>query len=241
MGVRRFMNWEDAGIVLKYRTYSEKQLIASVFTQQRGRVDGMITRTKSAMPQPGDIVTVIQKARLEQHLGTLKIETKQSHSSLQFCDSTRVYALKTMLEILGSLLPEHHPYLNLWDKVNETLQLFYDPLQAIKAYCLFEVSLLEELGFGLSLTSCAVTGSTEKLTHVSPKTGCAVCYEAALPYIDRLLTLPDFLVNKDCEPTQADFVNSLTLTGHFLVNHAAHHKPLPVARQELMQTLKKSR
>ncbi len=233
-----FMNWEDTGIVLKYRTYSEKQLIASVFTQQRGRVDGMITRTKSSMPQPGDIVTVIQKARLEQHLGTLKIETKQSHSSLQFCDSTRVYALKTMLEILGSLLPEHHPYLNLWNKVNETLQLFYDPLKAIKAYCLFEVLLIEELGFGLSLDSCAVTGGTEKLTHVSPKTGCAVCYEAALPYIDRLLTLPEFLINKNCEPTEADFVNSLLLSGHFLVHHASHHKPLPVARQELIQKLR---
>ena len=233
-----FMNWEDTGIVLKYRTYSEKQLIASVFTQQRGRVDGMITRTKSAMPQPGDLCSVYQKARLEQHLGTFKLETKQSHSSLQFCDALRVYALKTMLEMLGSLLPEHHPYLNLWNKANETLQLFYHPSEAIKAYCFFEVLLIEELGFGLSLDSCAVTKSLENLTHVSPKTGCAVCYEAALPYINRLLVLPDFLINKNCAPTKLDFVNSLLLTGHFLVNHASHHKSLPIARQELMQKLR---
>lgn len=232
------MNWEDSGIVLKYRSYSEKQLIASVFTQQRGRVDGMVTRTKSAMPQPGDVVSVNQKARLEQHLGTLKLETKQSHSSLQFCDATRVYALKTMLEMLGVLLPEHHPYQNLWNKVNETLQLFYQPTEAIKAYCLFEVLLIEELGFGLSLDSCAVTGTTKNLTHVSPKTGCAVCYETALPYIDKLLTLPEFLINKNCEAEEADFVNALLLTGHFLVHHASHHKSLPTARQELLQKLR---
>lgn len=232
------MNWEDSGIVLKYRTYSEKQLIASVFTQQRGRVDGMVTRTKSAMPQPGDLVSVNQKARLEQHLGTLKLETKQSHSSLQFCDATRVYALKTMLEMLGILLPEHHPYLNLWDRVNETLQLFYRPTEAIKAYCLFEVLLIEELGFGLSLDSCVVTGATKNLTHVSPKTGCAVCYEAALPYIDRLLTLPEFLINKNYKPNESDFINALLLTGHFLIHHASHHRPLPVARQELIQKLR---
>lgn len=234
------MNWEGTGIVLKYRTYSEKQLIASVFTRQRGRVDGMITRVKSAMPQPGDICLVHQKARLEQHLGTLKLETKQSHSSLQFCDATRVYALKSMLELLGTLLPEHHPYTNLWKKVEETLQLFYKQGEAIKAYCLFEVLLVEELGFGLSLNVCAVTGGTKNLTHVSPKTGCAVCYDAALPYIERLLVLPDFLINNQSSPAESDYVNSLLLTGHFLVHYASHHKPLPLARQELLQKLRSS-
>ncbi len=232
------MNWEDTGIVLKYRTYSEKQLIASIFTKQRGRVDGMVTRTKAALPQSGDLCAVHQKARLEQHLGTLKLETKKSHSSLQFCEATRVYALKSMLELLGLLLPEHHPYLNLWEKVDETLQLFYSQEEAIKAYCLFEVLLLEELGFGLSLGACVATGVTESLTHVSPKSGGAVCYEAALPYINKLLVLPSFLINKDHVPTHADYVNSLLLTGYFLENHASHHKSLPLARQELVQKLR---
>lgn len=234
------MNWEDTGIVLKYRTYSEKQLIASIFTRQRGRVDGMVTRTKAALPQSGDLCTVHQKARLEQHLGTLKLETKKSHSSLQFCEATRVYALKSMLELLGLLLPEHHPYINLWERVDETLQLFYSQEEAIRAYCLFEVSLLEELGFGLSLSACVATGVTENLTHVSPKSGGAVCYEAALPYINRLLELPNFLINTHNKPTQSDYVKALLLTGYFLEHHASHHKPLPLARQELVQRLKLS-
>lgn len=232
------MNWEDTGIVLKYKTYSEKKLIASVFTKQRGRVDGMINRGKLSLSQPGDLCIVHQKARLEQHLGTLKLETKQSHSSLQFCDATRVYALKSMLELLGTLLPEHHPYPNLWEKVEETLQLFYKQGEAIKAYCLFEVLLVEELGFGLSLNVCAVTGGTKNLTHVSPKTGCAVCYEAALPYINKLLVLPNFLINKDHVVKESDYVNSLLLTGHFLAHYASHHKSLPLARQELIQKLR---
>lgn len=232
------MNWDDKGIVLKYKPYSEKHLITSVFTQQRGRVDGMITRTRSTLPQPGDLVTVYRKARLEQHLGTLKLETIKSHSSLQFCDTVRVYALKTMLEILNTLLPEHHPYPRLWGQINETLAFFYNSLEAIKAYCLFEVLLLEELGFGLSLNSCAVTGTTEQLTHVSPNTGCAVCYDTALPYISKLLVLPKFLINRNVYPTELDYINALLLTGHFLVHHASHHKSLPIVRQELIQYLK---
>lgn len=232
------MHWEDTGIVLRYRTYSEKQFIASIFTKQRGRVDGMITRTKTSFPQPGDICAVHHKARLESHLGTLKLETKQSHSSLQFCEAARIFAFKSLLELLAMLLPERHPYPTLWDKVDKTLQLFYQKDNAINAYCTFELLLLEELGFGLSLKSCVATGTTENLTHVSPKTGGAVCYEAALPYIDKLLVLPKFFIEEESIPTELDYVNALLLTGHFLSHYATHHKALPLSRQELLQKLK---
>ncbi len=232
------MNWQDTGVVLRYRIYSEKQLIVSVFTQERGRIDGMITRTKACLPQPGDLVSVSVKARLEQHLGTIKLETKQSHSSLQFSDSTRVYALKTMLEMLGVLLPENHPYINLWDEINKTMSSFYQKEVAIRAYCVFEVSLIEELGFGLSLKTCAVTGKRENLTHVSPKTGCAVCFEIALPYLNKLLILPEFLINEESAAKESDYLNSLMLTGHFLTNHIAHNRVLPLVRQELIQKLR---
>ena len=134
------MQWEDSGIVLRYRSYSEKQLIASIFTQHHGRVDGMVMRTKSSLPQPGDFVKLQRKARLEQHMGTLKLETKQSHSSLQFCESTRVYALKSMLEMLSTLLPENHPYEKLWQYTNETILSFYNFNEALKAYCLLVVA-----------------------------------------------------------------------------------------------------
>lgn len=232
------MNWEDIGIVLRYKTYSEKQLIASVFTRQHGRVDGMVTRSKSSLPQLGDICVIHQKARLENHLGTLKLETKHSHSSLQFCESTRIFAFKSILELLVLLLPEHHPYPALWEKVEHTLRLFYQKEEALKAYCLFEVVLLEELGFGLSLNHCVATGTTENLTHVSPKTGGAVCNEAAQPYINRLLVLPGFLLDASQTPGDLDLLNSLLLTGHFLAHHASHHKPLPFVRQELLKKLR---
>ncbi|MEI6188334.1 MAG: DNA repair protein RecO [Alphaproteobacteria bacterium] len=233
------MQWEDSGIVLRYRSYSEKQLIASIFTQHHGRVDGMVMRTKSSLPQPGDFVKLQRKARLEQHMGTLKLETKQSHSSLQFCESTRVYALKSMLEMLSTLLPENHPYEKLWQYTNETILSFYNFNEALKAYCLFEVMLVEELGFGLSLDECAVTGSSDNLSHVSPKTGRAVCYEAAKPYITKLLPLPKFLLDQNNNPiTATDYVHALQLTGHFLLNHASHNRPLPIERSELLLKLK---
>jgi DNA repair protein RecO (recombination protein O) len=173
-------------------------------------------------------------------MGSLKLETKQSHSSLQFCESTRVYALKSMLEILGTLLPEHHPYEKLWQCTNETILSFYNFNEALKAYCFFEVVLIEELGFGLSLNECAVTGSFDNLSHVSPKTGRAVCHEVAKPYIAKLLPLPNFLVDKNNDQiTATDYTQALQLTGYFLLHHVTHNRPLPIERSELLQKLKK--
>ena len=58
----------------------------------------------------------------------------------------------------------------------------------------FEMHLLNELGFGLELDACAVTGTHEELIYVSPKSGRAVSRQAGAPWRDKLLRLPAFLM-----------------------------------------------
>jgi DNA repair protein RecO (recombination protein O) len=75
--------------------------------------------------------------------------------------------------------------------------------------------LLAELGFGLALDACVVTGARDDLTFVSPKSGGAVSRGAAFGYEARLLPLPRFLV----EGGEADWDGifaGLAITGHFL-------------------------
>ena len=43
-----------------------------------------------------------------------------------------------------------------------------------ETYVRFELLLLQELGFALDLDRCAVTGATDDLAYVSPRTGRAV-------------------------------------------------------------------
>jgi DNA repair protein RecO (recombination protein O) len=98
----------------------------------------------------------------------------------------------------------------------------------------WETVLLADLGFGLDLTSCAVTGSTEGLGFVSPKTGRAVTAEGAGMWSTRLLRLPPFLTGA-LESGPVDWHDGLRLTGHFLARDVfgARHRPLPMARQML--------
>jgi DNA repair protein RecO (recombination protein O) len=98
--------------------------------------------------------------------------------------------------------------------------------------------LLEDLGFGLDLTQCAVTGVQDNLSFVSPKTGRAVSDGAAEPYRDRLLKLPRFLTPEDGAVVPNDLVDGLALTGFFLERVAQEHSAvLPQARARFAERL----
>ena len=94
--------------------------------------------------------------------------------------------------------------------------------------------MLSELGYGLDLSVCTVTGRTDGLAYVSPKTGRAVTEAGAGAWADKLLPLPDFLVGAG-KPDLIGWRDGLRLTGHFLARDAfGHlHRPLPLARAML--------
>ena len=105
-------------------------------------------------------------------------------------------------------------------------------------YVRFEVALLAELGFGLDLSACAVTGATDDLAFVSPRSGRAVSRAGAGGYAPRLLPLPPFLLGKAA--ADLDQVrDGLRLTGAFLRRHIfdASERPVPAARERFASWL----
>ena len=113
-----------------------------------------------------------------------------------------------------------------------------DPRWA-ETYVRFELLLLQELGFALDLASCAVTGATDDLAYVSPRTGRAVARGAVGDLAARLLPLPPFLV-ADVPATEADLRAGLRLSGHFLARQALApaDKTLPAVRERLLALLR---
>ena len=136
------------------------------------------------------------------------------------------------------LLPERDPHDRLLGRV--VILLDRTGVENLGAgLARFELMLLEELGFGLDLSSCAVTGATTSLTHVSPKSGRAVSAEAAAPYAERLLALPAFLIDEDAPAMPADIAAAFALTGFFLDRHvwAARGIDPPATRDPLVEGL----
>jgi DNA repair protein RecO (recombination protein O) len=105
-------------------------------------------------------------------------------------------------------------------------------------YVRWEAGLLDELGFGLDLSHCAATGTTDDLIYVSPRSGRAVSRDGGAAYAERLLKLPAFLLaSQNAEPSPADIVAGLKLTSYFLLDRVLqpHGKELPRARLGLQE------
>jgi DNA repair protein RecO (recombination protein O) len=172
------------------------------------------------MLQPGNSVTAVWRARLDEHLGTYVIEGTRLRAATVLASSHAVYGV-THLASLARLLPERDPHQDIYDMLDRTLNDFDDIGEAAAHLIKFELAMLTELGFGLALDNCAVTGETTDLIYVSPKSGGAVSRTAGEPWRDRLLRLPRFLRQGEVQGdlTDEDLQDGFRLTGLFLLRH----------------------
>lgn len=235
------MQWSGEGLIIGVRRHGETSVIAEIMAAGRGRQLGLVRGGRSQklapMLQPGNSVIATWRARLEDHLGTFALEPLQSRAAALILDRRRLYLAEVLCEHLH-LLPERDPHDRLLGMALELLDADESPAVVGRGLAEFELVLLDELGFGLDLTSCAATGVTEELAFVSPKSGRAVSRAAAEPYLDRLLRLPAFLI-EGTTPQAGDIADALRLTGHFLDLHVwmARNIDPPAMRDGLVRLL----
>ncbi len=235
------MEWSGEGLIIGVRRHGETSVIAEVMVEGRGRNHGLVRGGRStklaATLQPGNSVQLTWRARLEEHLGTFNLELTDARAAGLIVDRTRLYACQLLCDHLR-LLPERDPHDRLLGLTINVLDGGLSGIDLGVALARFELILLDELGFGLDLSSCAVTGTTRGLSHVSPKSGRAVSLEAAGPYMDRLFVLPAFLL-RDAPATADDVAAAFSLTGYFLDRHvwAARQLDPPATRAALVEIL----
>jgi len=178
-------------------------------------------RSRAMQPvlQPGNRVEAVWRARLDEHLGDLKLEPVRLRAAKLMETATAVYGVQAMGALLR-LLPERDPHPHLFDALDIILDTMDDPADAGELFVRFELAVLNDLGYGLDLTECAATGVRENLTYVSPKSGRAVCGEAGAPYADRMLALPAFLAEGAKPAADRDSMEAaFRLTQFFLHRH----------------------
>lgn len=236
------MEWSDEGTIIGVRRHGESAVILEVMTRDRGRHLGLVRGGRSAKQQPvlqpGNAVALTWRARLDEHLGEYKVELLASHAARLIAAPVALYGLGTIAALLR-LLPERDPHPGLHEALSVMVAHLDEPALAPALVVRFEVAMLSELGFGLDLSRCAVTGSPDDLSHVSPKSGKAVSRKAAEPYRDRLLALPPFLSEGQGArpPSPADLAAGFALTGFFLRRYVLEPRGLaePPERARLVE------
>ncbi len=215
------MEWTDQGIVLGARRHGESSVILEAMTRLHGRHLGIVHGGRSArlrpVLQPGNTVSLVWRARLDEHLGYYAVEGLNLRAGQLMPQAASLYGLTHMASLVR-LLPERDPHERLYHALEVVLAHLDRPSIAAPLVVRFELELLAELGFGLDLSACAVTGGTQELAYVSPKSGRAVSSRAGEAYAARLLTLPAFVregyIGDGITPTE--LIEGFALTGYFL-------------------------
>lgn len=152
-------------------------------------------------------------------------------------DRLSLAGLNAVTSLLLFALPEREAHPRLYVRTEALFDLLGQPDLWPLAYLQWELALLEETGFGLDLSACAVLGhGANDLSYVSPRSGRAVSRAGAGDWADRLLPLPPCLMGHGPAPDH-DIAEGFRTTGHFLREHLAPalgNKPLPEARQRFV-------
>jgi DNA repair protein RecO (recombination protein O) len=205
-------------------------------------IHGGASQKKRAPMQPGNTLLVTWKARVDDSLGFFTAETESERAAVHMADAEALAGLSALAELLAATLPEGEAKPALYDAAETVLDMLSHEDVWPALFVRWELGLLTMLGYGLDLSSCAISGANDGLTHVSPKSGRAVRGSEAGEYLDRLLPLPRFLTENTAPATPVDIHAGFRLTGHFLAERlfADLNKPVPDARYQMIDRLERS-
>ena len=234
------MEWQAPAVVLDARPLGEGGAVVSLLTEAHGRHAGLArggaSRAQAPVWQAGNLVEARWVARLADQLGSVTGEMVHPAAALAMEDPLSLALLSSACAVAEGALPDREPHARTFHGlVSMIARLGRGAAPLLPDYVRWEADLLAELGYGLDLARCALTGTHEDLSHVSPRTGRAVSRAAAGPWADRLLPLPPLLLGSQTPSDPAEWLAGLRLTGHFLGKDAFghQHKPLPNARDLL--------
>ena len=231
--------WDAPAIVLDARAYNEADALVTVMTEShgahRGLARGGASRRHAALWQPGNLVQARWVARLSDQLGSLTGELVHAAAARVMDDALRLGVLSAACAVAEGALPEREAHPIVFGGLVGLVSELPGDGAAVATLVRWEASLLAELGYGLDLSACAVTGETGGLGFVSPRSGRAVSVGAAGVWAGRLLVLPGFLFGGG--GGAGDWRDGLRLTGHFLARDVfgLRNRPLPGARSMLYE------
>ena len=240
------MEWRDHGILLSSKKHGETSAIIEVFTPNHGKHLGVVragtSRKLAPILQPGAQVNLTWRARLQDHIGTFSVELSRSRSAIALSDRLALSGLNAVVATLRSVLPEREAMGEFYEATEQLLDHLDQSDIFPLIYLKWEMFLLETMGYGLDLTTCAVTGKTSDLLYISPKSGHAVSTHGAGQWKDRLLPLPVVMIGKG-SGDKVEVLAALNVTGFFIENHLFKGLGLdrvPYARAHLLELIKRS-
>ena len=226
------MIWSDSGYLLSKNKYGENSVIAEFFTENHGKISGIIYGATSKKIrnylQIGNKFHINYNSKNENKLGYLNIEIIKILTPLFFENKKKLSCIVSSMSLVKLLTVENQSNINIFYLIGDFFE-FLENQNWINKLIFWELELLKLIGYDLDLKKIV------KEEIVDNKKSYFVIRNNEKKYV------PNFIVDKDIE--FVDFnqtFNGLKLIGDFLdksilkPNNISH----PKTRIEFMNTIK---
>ena len=148
------MNWTDQSFLLSKNRYSENSIIAELYTENRGKVSGIIfggtsKKIKNYL-QIGNKLHVNYNSKNDSRMGYLKIEILNAYSPLYFDHKQKLSCITSAMNLVKILTAERQTNNNVFLLI-ENLYKILNHKDWLKEYIFWELDLLKLLGYDLEL------------------------------------------------------------------------------------------
>ena len=163
------MNWEGDCYLLSKRKFRENANIINIFTEKKGKVDGIVyggnSRKIRNYLQISNKLYVTYSSKNENKIGYFKTELIKPISPLYFNDKERTSALISICSLLNILLPNGQPNKKIYVSFQNLIKsLNHD--NWIIIYIFFELNLIKDLGYDTNLSRYSIYDSEAEVEKI---------------------------------------------------------------------------
>ncbi|MDB9731435.1 DNA repair protein RecO [Candidatus Pelagibacter sp.] len=152
------MNWDDSAYLVSKNRYSENSIIAEVFTENHGKVSGIIfggtsKKIKNYL-QIGNKIYVNYNSKSVTRIGYFKIEILKALTPLYFDENQKLSCITSAMHLIKLLTAEAQSNKEIFKLIDKFFEILTS-VNWIQKYIFWELELLKLLGYDLELKTMA--------------------------------------------------------------------------------------
>ena len=152
------MNWDDSAYLVSKNRYSENSIIAEVFTENHGKISGIIfggtsKKIKNYL-QIGNKIYVNYNSKSVTRIGYFKIEILKALTPLYFDENQKLSCITSAMHLIKLLTAEAQSNKEIFKLIDRFFEILTSD-NWIQKYIFWELELLKLLGYDLELKTMA--------------------------------------------------------------------------------------
>jgi DNA repair protein RecO (recombination protein O) len=152
------MNWDDSAYLISKNKYSENSIIAEVFTENHGKISGIIfggtsKKIKNYL-QIGNKIYVNYNSKSVTRIGYFKIEILKALTPLYFDENQKLSCITSAMHLIKLLTAEAQSNKEIFKLIDKFFKILTSD-NWIQEYIFWELELLKLLGYDLELKTMA--------------------------------------------------------------------------------------